>query len=167
MLRNRKMSEHRIEQNKRRLFLPLALLYLFWIESGVIDPCSATPGYDDSGMIAWVSFPFVAGMLLYWCLHEYNITSTAKYLISALLPTIILSVSALTVTYFLYRMEIELRDTEMWSFIYDAGCYQDAEPQKLLWFAAISIVFYLLMNLFFHTISYLYKQNTRLWNNKQ
>ena len=36
----------------------------------------------------------------------------------------------------------------MWNFIYDAGCYQDAEPQKLLWFAAISIVFYLLMNLF-------------------
>lgn len=113
MLRNRKMNKDRIEQNKRRLFLPLALLYLFWIESGVIDPCSATPGYDDSGMIAWVSFPFVAGMLLYWCLHEYNITSTAKYLISALFPTIILSVSALTVTYFLYRMEIELRDTEM------------------------------------------------------
>lgn len=64
-------------------------------------------------------------------------------------------------------MEIELRDTEMWNFIYDAGCYQDAEPQKLLWFTAISIVFYLFMNLFFHTISYLYKQNTRLWNNKQ
>ena len=122
------MNKDRIEQNKRRLFLPLALLYLFWIESGVIDPCSATPGYDDSGVIAWVSFPFVAGMLLYWCLHEYNITSTAKYLISALLPTIILSVSALTVTYFLYRMEIELRDTEMWNFIYDAGCYQAAEP---------------------------------------
>ena len=143
------MNKDRIEQNKRHLFLPLALLYLFWIESGVIDPCSATPGYDDSEVIAWVSFPFVAGMLLYWCLHEYNITSTAKYLISALLPTIILSVSALTVTYFLYRMEIELRDTEMWNFIYDAGCYQDAEPQKLLWFAAISIVFYLFMNLFF------------------
>lgn len=124
------MNKDRIEQNKRRLFLPLALLYLFWIESGVIDPCSATPGYDDSGVIAWVSFPFVAGMLLYWCLHEYNITSTAKYLISTLLPTIILSVSALTVTYFLYRMEIELRDTEMWNFIYDAGCYQDAEPKN-------------------------------------
>lgn len=45
--------------------------------------------------------------------HEYNITSTAKYLISVLLLSIILSVSALTVTYFLYRMEIELRDTEM------------------------------------------------------
>ena len=42
--------------------------------------------------------------------HEYNITSTAKYLISVLLLSIILSVSALTVTYFLYRMEIELRD---------------------------------------------------------
>ena len=81
--------------------------------------------------------------------HEYNITSTAKYLISVLLLSIILSVSALTVTYFLYRMEIELRDTEMWNFIYDTGCYQDAEPQKLLWFTAISIVFYLLMNLFF------------------
>ena len=89
--------------------------------------------------------------------HEYNITSTAKYLISVLLLSIILSVSALTVTYFLYRMEIELRDTEMWNFIYDTGCYQDAEPQKLLWFTAISIVFYLLMNLFFHCISYLYK----------
>ena len=74
--------------------------------------------------------------------HEYNITSTAKYLISVLLLSIILSVSALTVTYFLYRMEIELRDTEMWNFIYDTGCYQDAEPQKLLWFTAISIVFY-------------------------
>ena len=48
--------------------------------------------------------------------HEYNITSTAKYLISVLLLSIILSVSALTVTYFLYRMEIELRDTEMWNF---------------------------------------------------
>ena len=36
--------------------------------------------------------------------HEYNITSTAKYLISVLLLSIILSVSALTVTYFLYRM---------------------------------------------------------------
>lgn len=62
--------------------------------------------------------------------HEYNITSTAKYLISVLLLSIILSVSALTVTYFLYRMEIELRDTEMWNFIYDTGCYQDAEPQN-------------------------------------
>ena len=92
--------------------------------------------------------------------HEYNITSTAKYLISVLLLSIILSVSALTVTYFLYRMEIELRDTEMWNFIYDTGCYQDAEPQKLLWFTAISIVFYLLMNLFFHCISYLYKPYT-------
>lgn len=143
---------------KRRKASSLFIDYLpYRCDSGVIDPCSATPGYDDSGVIAWVSFPFVAGMLLYWCLHEYNITSTAKYLISALLPTIILSVSALTVTYFLYRMEIGLRDTEMWNFIYDAGCYQDAEPQKLLWFTAISIVFYLFMNLFFHTISYLYK----------
>ena len=62
--------------------------------------------------------------------HEYNITSTAKYLISVLLLSIILSVSALTVTYFLYRMEIELRDTEMRNFIYDTGCYQDAGPKN-------------------------------------
>jgi hypothetical protein len=27
------MNKNRIEENKRRLFLPLALLYLFWIES--------------------------------------------------------------------------------------------------------------------------------------
>jgi hypothetical protein len=101
------------------IFIPL-VFYLLWTYQGItdVDPCSATPGYNyGSGL----KFPFVAGALLYWCLLGYAVTNIGKFLISGLLPSIILAVSAFFVTYFLYHIETVLNDTMLWNFIYDAS----------------------------------------------
>lgn len=137
---------------KLLVFIPFMFLYMVWMDKGVtvIDPCSATPGYKYAeGLVTLVSFPFAAGALLHWCLRGCTVPKSAKRLAVGLLPTVLLGVSCFSVTCFLYRIEVALRNTKIWSLIYDVDCYHDTEPKMIFWFSAIAVVHYLLMLLFF------------------
>ena len=137
---------------KLLVFIPFVFLYMVWMDKGVavVDPCSATPGYEYAeGLAALVSFPFAAGALLHGCLRGCAVPKSAKRLAVGLLPTVLLGISCFSVTCFLYRIEAALRNTKVWSLIYDVDCHHDAEPKMIFWFSAISIVFYLFLLLCF------------------
>lgn len=97
------------------LFIPFIFLYLVCIDKGMItiDPCSATPGRDYTiGLILLASFPFVAGILLHWCLRDFDIPKRKRYWIAGLLPSILLAISSflLHIYYTLWRKVLEIQN---------------------------------------------------------
>lgn len=144
----------KVQLKRTLIFIPFIFLYLVCIDKGMItiDPCSATPGHDyTTGIIVLASFPFVAGVLLHWCLRDFNIPKRKRYWIAGLLPSILLAISSFPITYLLYIIEEGLRDTKLWTFIYDRDFYNDAFPKPFILFIAITAMFYLLLLMAFIT----------------
>lgn len=130
------------------IFIPFIYLYLVCIDKGMItiDPCSATPGHDyTTGSILLASFPFVAGVLLYWCLRDFDIPKRKRYWIAGLLPSIQLAISSILMTSLFLHIEEDLRNRKLWDFLYLSDCYNDAFPKPHVLFIAITAMFYLLL----------------------
>lgn len=140
-------------KSKRLLiFIPFIFLYLVGINKGisVIDPCSATPGYNDAaGVILLMFFPFIAGVLLHRYLRDYSFSKLRRYWIAGLSPSVFLILSFFLATSLLFHLEAGLRNTKLWNFIYHADCYNDAEPEPLILFAVVSVIFYVFLLLLF------------------
>lgn len=138
----------KISLKRTPIFIPFIFLYLVCIDKGMItiDPCSATPGHDyTTGLILLASFPFVAGVLLHWCLKDFDFPKRKRYRIAGLLPSILLTISSILMTSLFFHIEEDLSNRKLGDFLYHSDCYNDTFPKPLVLFIAITAMFYLFL----------------------
>lgn len=153
-----------IQLKRTIIFIPFIFLYLVCIDMEMIsiDPCSATPGHNyTTGIRVPASFPFVAGVLLHWCLRDFDFSKYKKYWITGLLPSILLAISSILMTSLFLHIEEGLRNRKVWNLLYDLDCYSDAYPKPLALFIAITTMFYLLLLMVFRLFRTGIKQRSR------